>query len=266
MKIVVEYTFATSFIANFLSLAMAEKVLKTAARLKWLSAFLGAGVDLLCPLFHIDGIFRFLLLIFILVITTLISFKYCKFFFFLRNLGLILLITCLFGGINQGVNTFVGQINLLVVDAVLLASYFVIKLIHKSIDRANRIKSFSYSLKIIDGDKMIEEEGYLDSGNILLDNITKKPILLISYEVFRKLYDDISLVSAITKNYDFKSFKNGHYVEINSVGGVTKMLVFSVDEVQVGEKGFFKDVMLGLSFSGFEKSFGKNVLLNAALI
>lgn len=266
MKIVVEYTLATSFIANFLSLAMTEKILKISARLKIVSAFLGAGIDLLCPLFHIDGVFKFLLLIFVLVITTLISFKYFKFLLFLRNLGLILLTTCLFGGINQGVGSFVGQMHLLIVDAVLLSSYFVIKLIHKSIDRTNRIKIFSYPLKIIDGDKMIEEEGYLDSGNILLDNITKKPILLISYEVFRKLYDNISLVSAITKNYDFKAFKNGHYVEVNSVGGVTKMLVFSVDEVQVGETGLFKDVMLGLSFSGFEKSFGKNVLLNAELI
>ena len=53
---------------------------------------------------------------------------------------------------------------------------------------------------------------------------------------------------------------------ISSVGGKGKILVFSVDEVKVGEDKVFKDVMLGLSFSGFEKSFGKNVLLNYEMI
>lgn len=266
MKIVVEYTLITSFIANFLSLALTERVLKTTARLKWLAAILGAAIDLLCPLFHIKGVFKFLLLIFILSLTTLISFKYCKFFLFLRNLALILLITCLFGGINEGVSSFLGEVHLLVVDGVLLLAYLIIKVIHKSIVKANTIKNFSYSLTIVDEGKIIAEEGYLDSGNVLQDNITKKPIILINYEVFCKLYEGVSLLSAITKSYDFKSFKNGHYVEINSVGGGAKMLVFSVDEVRVGEDKSFKDVMLGLSFSGFEKSFGKNVLLNANFV
>ena len=44
------------------------------------------------------------------------------------------------------------------------------------------------------------------------------------------------------------------------------MLVFSVDEVVVGGEKSFSNVMLGLSFSGFEKSFGKNILLHCDLV
>ena len=41
------------------------------------------------------------------------------------------------------------------------------------------------------------------------------------------------------------------------------MLIFTVDQIQIsGDEREFKNVSLGLSFSGFEKSFGKNVLLH----
>ncbi|MBQ8443790.1 MAG: sigma-E processing peptidase SpoIIGA [Clostridia bacterium] len=266
MKIVVEYTLATSMMAGLLTLSLAGKILKQKVRLKWLSSLLGGGVSLTYPLFHLSPILKILILIFLLVLITLISFKYRNFSTFLRNFLLIFMLTCLFGGICEAIKGIIGEFSLFIVCVILIASFIVAGFVVKGIDRANKIKQFSYRLKIIDNGKEVEEEGYLDSGNVLKDNVTNKPIILVNYEVFHKLYEGVNYISAVTKSYDFKSFKNGHFVPIKGVGGGGKMLVFSVDELQVGDEKFFKDVMVGLSFSGFEKSFGKGVLLNCEMI
>ena len=266
MEIVVEYTFIVSMFAGVLTLEIASKILKQSARLKWLSALFASLLDLCYPLFHLNGIFKILLLVFFLTIITLISFKYSKFFTFLRDFALIFIITCMFGGICEGVKNLIGSFSLCVVCVVLLVSCFIVKAVFKGVEKTNRIRQFTYSLKIVDEGREIVEEGYLDSGNVLKDNITNKPIILVNFDVFHKLYEKVNYISAVTKSYDFKSFKSGHFVPINSVGGSGKMLVFSVDELHIGDDKSFKDVMLGLSFSGFEKSFGKRVLLNCEMI
>lgn len=266
MKIVIEYTIVVSMLSNLLVLFLCEKIVKKQARLKFLSALIGSIIDVIYPLFHIQGIFRVLLLIFNLCLITLISFKYLKFLLFLRDFFLIFILTCVFGGMCDAIRNLIGQFSLAVVCLICLSGYLICVGVLKSISKANKIKAFSYTLTIIDGDKKVEEEGYLDSGNILKDNVTNKPIMLITFDVFSKLYDKVNYISALTKTYDYKQFKNGHFVPVSSVGGTGKILVFTVDEVKVGEDKSFKDVMLGLSFSGFEKSFGKNVLLNYEMI
>ena len=266
MQIVIEYSLLTGFVANYLSLALSEKILKFRGRLKWLSAILGSVVSLVSPLFCVPPLLRAILLVFVLILAVLVSFRYTRFAAFVRNWAVVLLITCLFGGVNEALSSFLGQLPLLAVNGVLLVTYIASRVVCSSIDKRNKVRQFSFSLKIVDGEKCLEEEGYLDSGNVLQDSITKKPIILINFEVFHKLYENVSRLNALTKNYDFRSFKDGHFVDINSVGGGGKILVFSVDEVQVGQERSFKNAMLGLSFSGFEKSFGKNVLLNRGLI
>ena len=117
-----------------------------------------------------------------------------------------------------------------------------------------------------DGDKIVYEEGYLDSGNVLYDSITKKPIILITFDVFNKLYQNINYINALTKNFDKSKVKDGHFIKINSITSGTSILVFTVDEIVLNSEKSFKDVAVGLSFSEFDKSFGKKILLNSALI
>ena len=113
---------------------------------------------------------------------------------------------------------------------------------------------------------MIYEEGYLDSGNVLYDTITKKPIILVTFDVFNKLYQNINYINALTKNFDKSIIKDGHFIKINGVGSGTSILVFTIDEMLINNDKSFKDVAVGLSFSSFDKSFGKKILLNNVLI
>ena len=128
--------------------------------------------------------------------------------------------------------------------------------------KKNHIHSFTYNLVFKHEGIEVREEGFLDSGNMLYDSVTKEPIILINYNVFHKLFSNISYLSLLTRRFDNSSIKNAHYIKINTVGAGTNLLIFTIDELKVGDEKSFKNVSVGLSFSGFEKSFGKNVLLH----
>ena len=166
----------------------------------------------------------------------------------------------------MGIQNLIGQFSLFVVCIVLFAGFLITKSVIRAVSKINKISALSFELKIVDNGKEIVEEGYLDSGNVLTDKVSGKPVVLINFDVFHKLYEKVSLACAITKSYNQSTFKNGHFLQINSVGGNKEILVFSVDELWIGKDSFIKNATLGLSFSGFEKSFGKNVLLKSAVI
>lgn len=266
MKIVVEYSFVISFIAGFITFSLVGKLTKQKVRFKFLACCFYSVISLIYPLFQMRSVIKILLLVFSMNINVLILYKFVNFFNFLRNILLIFIFTCLFGGICDGIKNLIGDFSLFIVSIILIVSYLLVKCVLFSLEKSNKIKQFTFKIKIIDNGKEIEEEAYLDSGNVLRDNVTKKPIILINYDIFNRLYSEINYICAITKQYNFKDFKLGHFVPINGVTGGNKILVFCIDEMWIGEDKYFKDVMVGLSFSGFEKNFGKNVLLNSEMI
>ena len=266
MEIVVEYSFILSFVACYLALVCASKVLKQKLRKSVLSSAFGATVSVFCPLLLPLWWVKLLVLFFSVSFCVCVSFCWqgAKMFFleFCVTVGF----TFLFGGFCAAAQNIIGQFSLFVVCLVLLFAFAVTNLVIRWVKKANAIHSFSFDLKIVDNGKEFFEEAYLDSGNVLIDKVSGKPVVLINFEVFHKLYDKVSLGSAISKTYDQSSFKNGHFLPINSVGGRGEILVFSVDELWIGKNRFVKDATLGLSFSGFEKSFGKRVLLHCDMV
>ncbi len=226
-----------------------------------LSSLVGVAISVIAPIFKLNAFLKILVVLFTSCIMILISFKYSSF----KNLSLIFAVFFLsgfvYGGACFAIKELFGDFPLFVVAIICLITYLVYYFAQKIIFRKKKLDNFVYKLKIKDGKNLIEEEGYLDSGNVLYDTITNKPIVLINFDVFSKLYKDISCLAILTKKINSSSIKNGHYIKINSIGRGTSMLVFTVDELKVEEK-CYKNASLGLSFSGFEKSFGKNVLLH----
>ena len=173
--------------------------------------------------------------------------------------------TFIFGGAVCAVENFYGQLPIAVIAGVGSIIYFMIKFLISLKRKEDVFDGFLHDIKIIDHDVTLNEKAFLDSGNMLYDPITNKPVILISYEVFSKIYN-IPKSAIISKTFNECSIKNGHYIKINSIGNGTRILVFSVDEIFVDEKKYFKDVMIGLSFSGFERSFGRGVLLHSEFV
>lgn len=266
MEVVFELSLCINLFLNSFILKLTGLVLKEKANLWFISALFGSIVSLLSPLFILSITTKIVLQVATSIIMVLISFKYKNLKKFVLIISIFVLVTFVFGGGCLALRETIGDFPLFVVAIVSSVLYFIIKTILRVQRKLNTIKNFTYKIVFKDNGKIIDEEGFLDSGNMLYDSITKKPIILINFDVFHKLYDNVSYLSVISKTFDEGSIKNGHYIKINSIGCGTRMFVFSVDEIKVGEDHSFNNVMLGLSFSGFEKSFGKKVLLHSELI
>lgn len=266
MEIVVEISLCINLFLNSFILKLTERFLREKARLWFVSALFGTTISLISPLFSLPLYAKILLQIAVAFIMICISFRYSTFKKFILTFLVFILTTFIFGGGCYALQNIIGQFPIFIVVIISSIIYFACCIVLHYQHKASIIKNFTYKVILKDGQTKVEEEGFLDSGNMLYDTITKKPIILVTFEVFHKFYQDISYLSAWSKKFNESSIKNGHYIKINSVGSGTSIFVFTVDELSIGENKTFKNVMLGLSFSGFEKSFGKNILLHSELV
>lgn len=266
MEVVIEETMFVGVALNFLILKLSARILRRKVRLVLLSALVGEIISLFSPLFKIHFLLKFLLIILSCILMLCISFEFVSFKNFSILLGVFSLATFVFGGACFALQSLIGSFPLFLVAFIGIIVYTTTLLLNRSVFKSQRHCQFVYKVKIKDRGKVVEEEGYLDSGNVLYDAISGQPIILVNFDVFHKIYKQINLIDFLANRYDISSIKNGHYIKINSIGKGGKMLVFSVDEVVVEGDKYFENVMLGLSFSGFEKSFGKNVLLHCDMV
>lgn len=266
MKIYIELSLFINLFLNSFILKTTALVLKERAKLWFMSALFGGVISLFYPTLQPSFFVKVALFVSTSVVMFLLSFdvKNIK-QFFIKYIAM-LACTFLFGGGVLTLENLIGEFPLFIVAIAGAVLYFILKIVIKFIKKQEKIINFNYNITIRDNGKEIVEDGFLDSGNMLYDTITKKPVILINFDVFHKLYENVSLSSILSKTLNQRSIKNGHYIKINSIGSGTSLFVFTIDEMVVGQDKIFKDVMVGLSFSGFEKSFGKKVLLHSELV
>lgn len=265
MKIIIEETLAINIFIIYCILRFTALLTRQKGRYLFLSSLFGSFIACVYPALNISEIIKYILLFATLSLVTLTSFKYISFKKYFVDFSIILLSTFMLGGVCLAISKAIGSFPLFVVAIVGGVLFIILSIITKIVRHNNTIKKFSYELVIKDGGKVVKEEGYLDSGNVLYDTFTNKPIVLVTFEVFKKFYKNVSYLDARLKKINSSSIKNAHYIKINGIGQGTSMLVFTVDEIMIENK-YFKNVSLGLSFSGFEKSFGKNVLLHCDFV
>lgn len=269
MKIDVELSLITNLIINSFVLYLTACFFKEKAKLIFLTSLIGSIIALLVPALSLASYAKILVQVFLSILMVSISFPYKKFKTFISKYIFFLGMTFLFGGGCYALSLSIGSLPIVIVLLVCFVIFMCAKYIIHQKNKQKVIDNFSFKVKIFSGDKVIEEEGFLDSGNLLYDPITKKPVILISYDVFSKLYENVNYLNAFMKKIDLKNFKNGHYIKLNTVASGTQILVFSVNNVLLEGQGVnkkYEDIMLGLSFSGFEKAFGKKILLHGSLI
>lgn len=265
MFIFVEQTLILNFFQNALILNLTAYFVKERATLWFLNALFGALIALIVPLFNLASFSKILLQLSVACLIVCLSFKFNSIKKFLFIISTFFIFTFIFGGCCLALEQAIGTYPLFVVSITSLSIFLLVKFVLFYHNRQQRIKSFTYSVKIKANGKVIEENGYLDSGNVLLDSITKSPIIFVNYKVFKQLYSDISLVSLLAKSSEDK-INCAHYIKVNSVGSGSKILAFVVDEIVLNGERSIKNPTLALTFSGFEKSFKANVLLNSQIV
>ncbi len=265
MKIYIELSLCINVVINFFILKCTSLCIHSKANFKLLSAIIGAIIALFIPMFKVDWLSNLVLQVFLSLAMCSLSFEIKPLKKFLITYALFFGFTFIFGGACYAVSNIFGQLPLVMILLIVSIVYFMSVCVIKYQNKIKRVRQFSFKVKLSVNDKQIEEEGFLDSGNVLYDPITQKPIILITFDIFSKLYSNINYLTAYCKQVDTKLLDNAHYVKINTVASGTSILVFTVKKVEIYEgedKRDFENVSLGLSFSGFDKALGKKILLH----
>ena len=261
MKIVIEYVLIENFLINLIILSTVSLFLKEQGRLFFLSAFLGAGVTLLCPLLNLTTLGSFLLQLGFAVFYICISFKFSSLKKFCMLYFAYFVSAFLYGGACFFFEGLISQQSLLVVLMVVTMVYIVVRVFCSRREKKKNLEGFCFDIKIVIGGLEYSFKAFLDSGNFLSDPITGKPVCLINFKAFSTLFSEIGIEDILRKNDKVKKLKFAHYINFNTLNAHDKILVFQVDEMKIGAKSFERPT-LGLSLKNFNQTFGTDVILH----
>ena len=269
MIIYIEDSIIENFFVTFLLLMCINKIFCIKPkRLKLVIVSLFAGV--VATTYPIINFSNFALIVFKLCFGFLIIYMmYQKNKIFAKYIIFIFL-TALYAGLNILIYYIAfGTLNItdnfptFILLVILYVIYYLVISCINLLKKNFTISNFVYSIKIINNNLEIIDTAFLDSGNTLVDNLDNSPIFVINFKIFHSLYPNVSMEDILCKN--FKSLKDAHYVKSNFASGSSKMLVFSVDCLEINSNNNtikIKNAKLGLCYSKFYKNFNCNMLLN----
>lgn len=256
MKIYLDLLMILNFFIDFILLLTVSIILKRNIPLTriLLGAFVG-GISILLLFFDINSLMLFLLKLIISIIMTLITFKYVNLKYTLINLFYLYISSIVLGGflyllnvefsykkigiifVNKGLS--INFIFLIIFSPIILYIYV------KQIKNLKYNYSNYYNIEIIIRNKKYKYTAYLDTGNVLVDKLTKKNVILIDK---RKLL------------FNIKEFRLIPYMGVN---GNNMLKVVKIDKLLFNDKEY-NNVLLGIMDSICLD--GVDVILNRNLL
>lgn len=275
MIVYIEYVLLNNFLVTLMLLVSTNILLKQKSnKLRViLACLLGAGMAIVYPICNLSGIVLLLLKTMVGFLISATAFKNCGLKKLFVNFVIFMFLTALYGGINLMIYFAVygdfSQSKTLPLPIILFSiftiTYFV-KQISMHIYNKKKIAEFIYEIELVNNNKKVKTNAYLDSGNVLCDPETNTPIVVINFKIFNKLFNDFSPMKLMKKQID--NLKNGHYIKVSTVTTNGEMLVFSIDNLILkmpnGDKTIVSP-MLGLTQTSF-KHLCCDMLLNPKLI
>jgi len=256
MKIYLDLIMILNFFIDFILLLTVSLILKRNISLTRImfGSFIG-GLSILFLFFDMNSIVLFIFKMIVSVLMTLITFKYINIKYTLINLLYLYMSSIILGGflyllniefsykkvgiifINNGLS--VNFIFLLVFSPIILYIYI------KQTKNLRYNYSNYYNIEIINKNKRYKYTAYMDSGNVLVDSLTKKSVILIDK---RKLL------------FNIKEFRLIPYM---GVGGSNMIKVVKIDKLLFNNKEY-NNVLLGIMDS--ISLDGVDVILNRKLL
>jgi len=238
MKIYLDLIMILNFFIDFILLLTVSLILKRNVSITriMLGAFVG-GISILFLFFNINSIILFLFKIIISILMVLITFRYKNIKYTLINLLYLYMSSIILGGFLYLLNIEfsykkVGIIfinNGLSINFVFLIIFSPI-ILYIYIKQTNNLRynySNYYNIEIINKNKKYKYTAYMDSGNVLVDSLTKKSVILIDK---RKLL------------FNIKEFRLIPYMGVN---GYNMIKVVKIDKLLFNNKEY-NNVLLGI--------------------
>lgn len=238
MKVYLDLVMILNFFIDFILLLTVSIVLKRKVNIKRiiLGAFVG-GISILFLFFNINSFLLFIFKLIISILMVIITFKYENIKYTLINILYLYITSIILGGflyllniefsykhvgiifINNGLS--INFIILIIISPVILYIYI----------RQNKLLKYTYSnyydVELIKGKKSYKYIGYMDSGNVLVDSLTNKKVILIDK---RKIL------------FNIKEFRLIPYMGVN---GMNMIKVVKIDKLIFNNKEY-DNVLLGI--------------------
>lgn len=280
MEVYIEDVFIDNFIIDLIILYLTAKILKINFKKSLIifSACVGAGFTILS--LHINLTSGLLIFYKFLTAMTmlLIAFSFKSFKQFMINFLTFILSTSIVGGFCFVICFSFGEVTLIngnihyqiflpmgvIIGITFIISYFLIKIVEFIKFRAVN-SNYVYKAILTENNKSVGGVAFVDTGNTLTDPLTGKPVNIITYKIFQKLFDDIPIHQILLKHPP-KKLKHVHYIKYHSVANMSsEIMIFYIEKLQIFQKKFalnLQDSCLGLTFANLEKKLECGVLLN----
>lgn len=238
MKIYLDLVMILNFAIDFILLITVSIILKRNIKITriMLGAFIG-GISILFLFFNLNSILLFVFKIIISVLMILTTFGYKTLKYTLVNLLYLYMSSIILGGFLYLLNLelsykHIGIIffnNGLSINFIFLIIFspFILYIYIKQTKNLRYNYSNYYNIEIINKNKKYKYTAYMDSGNVLVDSLTKKIVILIDK---RKLL------------FNIKEFRLIPYMGVN---GSNMIKVVKIDKLIFNNKEY-SNILLGV--------------------
>ncbi len=221
-------------------------------------SFLGAFFALIFPLTESIFIVNVIVKVLAGVVIILSANSYASFRALYVNFAIFMLLTFLTGGAITGVGNLLN-INFsseFSVAIIFLPAYLVIKAVSSvimGIYKNKNVMAYVFRTEIYYGEKVINVNGFLDTGNALFDG--ENPVIICQKKLFFSLLK-ANLIKAKLKKIAVQTV-NGSSKNLSFV--VDKVLIYTDDKVNINNN-------VTVALATFNLGDGYDVILNPALI
>lgn len=238
MKIYLDLLMTINFFFDFLLLLFVSLLLKRQVKINKIihGAFIG-GLSIIFLFMKLNSLELFLYKFIISILMILITFGYKNLKYTIANLGYLYIVSLFLGGALYFINNSMSykHIGIIFYHNGLSINIFLILLltpiiIYIYLLQCKKLKNNYnnyYNVQIYLNNQYIEGTGYMDSGNNLVDILTKKKIIFIDK---RKIIFDIN---------EFR------FIPLHTVSGDDLIKCIKIDKVIINHHEY-KDILLGI--------------------
>jgi len=255
MKIYLDLVFFLNFVFDFLLLITTSYILKRNVRLR--KIFLGSligSVSIFLLFIKLNSFVLFLFKIIISVLMILVSFGFKNIRYTIKNFIYLYTTSIVLGGVlyflniqfsykNEGLIFFHDGLSINFIVFIFLFPIILYIYIRQIRDLKEQVNThYRVDLTLDDG-KVLKMNGFLDTGNQLVDPYSNRPVILV-----------------YTKEIDF-SYSKGILVPFSTLNDKGIIKCVKIPLLTIDDKYVFHDVLVGLSTAPFQID-GVNLILH----
>lgn len=253
MKIYIDYIFLINFVFDFILLISISYLLKR--NVKVLRIIIGSiigGLSIFILFIRIPSLVFFFLKILSGILMVIVTFKYKDLKYTLNNFFYLMILSIILGGFLYLINIEVGYEhvgmifymngeNLNIFILMLFAILIMIIYVKKIKSYQNKI-NYYHKVIIYTEKSSIFLNGYIDTGNNLIDPYFNKPVLIVNPDI------NISSDRFI-------------FVPFNTLNSKGMLKCFLIDKIYIDGVGYKYNCLVGKSFDKIKLS-GIDIILN----